>query len=462
MGRRTCIARSTRCPTCARRRASRRGRCAASFRCCAEWRRTASRTTSPSSSTRRARPSATTGTPTTRRTGRRCPTISCAQIEPLHELVRAHGWPLLMVDGVEADDVIGTLAIEAAARGIDCVVSTSDKDLAQLVRPGVTLVNTMSNETLDDAGVVAKFGVRADQVLDLLTLTGDAVDNVPGVAKVGPKTAVKWLTQYGSLDAIVAHADEIPGVVGENLRAALDWLPQGRRLLTVKTDCALPVGAGRSRARAAGRRGAEGALPALRVQVMAARPAGRGRTLPAPAAPWPASTPAPRSPTRRRAPTRAASRCATRRPPTRRRRFRVTTRPCSTRRRSRAGADAIAARGPGRLRHRDDQPRPAGGADRRPVVRGGAGARLLHPARPPLSRRARPARARRRARATSRRGSRIPRGGSSARTSSTTSTCSPTTAWRSPASRTTRCCSPTCSRRTSRTTWTASRGATST
>src|SRR5512134_1517657 len=163
------------------------------------------------------------------------------QIAPLHELVRAHGWPLLMVDGVEADDVIGTLATQAAARGIECIVSTSDKDLAQLVRPGILLVNTMSNEKLDEAGVEAKFGVRADQVLDLLALTGDAVDNVPGVAKVGPKTAAKWLAQYGTLDAIVAHASEIPGVVGENLRAALDWLPQGRRLLTVKTDCALPV-----------------------------------------------------------------------------------------------------------------------------------------------------------------------------------------------------------------------------
>ncbi len=164
------------------------------------------------------------------------------QIAPLHELVRANGWPLLMVDGVEADDVIGTLATAAAARGIDCVVSTSDKDLAQLVRPGIMLVNTMSNETLDEPGVQAKFGVRADQVLDWLTLTGDAVDNVPGVAKVGPKTAAKWLDKYGSLDAIVAHAEEIPGVVGANLRDALDWLPQGRRLLTVKTDCALPAG----------------------------------------------------------------------------------------------------------------------------------------------------------------------------------------------------------------------------
>ncbi len=163
------------------------------------------------------------------------------QIEPLHELVRANGWPLLMVDGVEADDVIATLAVRAADAGIDCIVSTSDKDLAQLVRPGVTLVNTMTNETLDEAGVLAKFGVRADQVLDLLTLTGDAVDNVPGVPKVGPKTAAKWLNQYGTLDAVVAHAGEIPGVVGENLRATLEWLPMGKRLLTVKTDCTLPV-----------------------------------------------------------------------------------------------------------------------------------------------------------------------------------------------------------------------------
>jgi DNA polymerase I len=163
------------------------------------------------------------------------------QIEPLHELVRANGWPLIMIDGVEADDVIGTLAVAAAGAGIDCLISTSDKDLAQLVRPGITCVNTMSNETLDEAGVLAKFGVRADQVLDFLTLTGDAVDNVPGVAKVGPKTAVKWLTQYGSLAEVVAHAQEIPGVVGENLRTAQDWLPLGRRLLTVKTDCVLPV-----------------------------------------------------------------------------------------------------------------------------------------------------------------------------------------------------------------------------
>ncbi|MEP6678150.1 MAG: DNA polymerase, partial [Betaproteobacteria bacterium] len=163
------------------------------------------------------------------------------QIPALHECVRAQGWPLLMIEGVEADDVIGTLAAQAKAAGIDTLVSTGDKDLAQLVVPGVRLVNTMNNETLDDAGVLEKFGVRADQVLDLLTLTGDAVDNVPGVPKVGPKTAVRWLAQYGTLEGVIAHAGEITGVVGENLRAALDWLPQGRRLLTVKTDCELGV-----------------------------------------------------------------------------------------------------------------------------------------------------------------------------------------------------------------------------
>ena len=163
-----------------------------------------------------------------------------AQIAPLHELIRAHGWPLLMIEGVEADDVIGTLVRRGEACGIDSVISTGDKDLAQLVTSGVTLVNTMSNEMLDEAGVAAKFGVRADQLLDLFTLTGDSIDNVPGVAKVGPKTAAKWLAQYGTLENVIAHADEIGGVVGENLRAALSWLPQGRRLLTVKTDCTLP------------------------------------------------------------------------------------------------------------------------------------------------------------------------------------------------------------------------------
>jgi DNA polymerase-1 len=163
------------------------------------------------------------------------------QIEPLHEAIRAMGWPLLMVDGVEADDVIGTLAELAWKQGIRTVISTGDKDMAQLVNPHVSLVNTMSNEKLDEAGVAAKFGVPATRIVDYLALVGDAVDGVPGVDKVGPKTAVKWLAQYGSLDNLIAHADEVGGVVGENLRNTLDWLPKGRELLTIKCDVALPV-----------------------------------------------------------------------------------------------------------------------------------------------------------------------------------------------------------------------------
>ena len=163
-----------------------------------------------------------------------------AQIEPLHEAVRALGWPWRMIDGVEADDVIGTLSCMATRAGFKTIVSTGDKDLTQLVNQGVTLVNTMSNEVLDEAGVAQKFGVPPALIVDYLSLIGDTVDNVPGVHKVGPKTAVKWLTQYGSLDAVMAHADEISGAVGENLRQALDWLPKGRYLLTVKCDVALP------------------------------------------------------------------------------------------------------------------------------------------------------------------------------------------------------------------------------
>ena len=161
------------------------------------------------------------------------------QIEPLHQAIAASGWNLLMLEGVEADDVIGTLA-QQATDGVRCVIATGDKDLAQLVNERVTLINTMSNETLDVAGVNAKFGVPPERIVDYLTLTGDVVDNVPGVEKVGPKTAVKWLTQYGTLDNLMQHADEIGGVVGENLRKALDWLPQARRLITVKCDVELP------------------------------------------------------------------------------------------------------------------------------------------------------------------------------------------------------------------------------
>ncbi len=169
------------------------------------------------------------------------PELLAAQIEPLKEAVVALGWPVLAVEGVEADDVIATLAAHATRAGWRTVVSTGDKDLAQLVDADVTLVNTMSNETLDIEGVKRKFGVAPEQIVDYLALTGDAVDNVPGVDKVGPKTAAKWIQQYGSLDAVMAHADRIGGAVGANLKRALDWLPKGRRLLTVKRDCALPV-----------------------------------------------------------------------------------------------------------------------------------------------------------------------------------------------------------------------------
>ncbi len=162
-----------------------------------------------------------------------------AQVEPLYEVVAAAGWNILMVDGVEADDVIGTLARQASQSGVRCIVSTGDKDLTQLVNPHVTLVNTMSNEVLDEAGVLAKFGVPPERIVDYLALVGDAVDNVPGVAKCGPKTAVKWLTEYGTLDNLIAHADEVKGAVGNNLREALAWLPMGRQLVTVKCDVAL-------------------------------------------------------------------------------------------------------------------------------------------------------------------------------------------------------------------------------
>jgi DNA polymerase-1 len=161
------------------------------------------------------------------------------QIEPIHFAVRALGWPLLMVDGVEADDVIGTLAAAAEREGMQVIVSTGDKDLAQLVSDHVTLVNTMTNETLDRDGVIAKFGVPPERIVDYLSLIGDTVDNVPGVEKCGPKTAVKWLMQYETLDGVVAHAAEIKGVVGENLRRALDFLPMAKKLVTVERACDL-------------------------------------------------------------------------------------------------------------------------------------------------------------------------------------------------------------------------------
>ena len=162
-----------------------------------------------------------------------------AQIEPIHEVVRLLGWPVVCVPGVEADDVIGTLASCAARQGFEVIVSSGDKDLSQLVNERITIIDTMSGKRRDVAGVTSEFGVPPSLMVDYQTLVGDAVDNVPGVPKVGPKTAAKWLNEYGSLDALIARADEIKGVAGQNLRGALDWLPKGRELVTIKTDCDL-------------------------------------------------------------------------------------------------------------------------------------------------------------------------------------------------------------------------------
>ena len=162
-----------------------------------------------------------------------------AQVGPIHEVVRLLGWPVLCVPDVEADDVIGTLAKTAAAQGVEVIVSSGDKDLSQLVDEHITIIDTMNGKKRDVAGVTAEFGVPPTLMVDYQTLVGDAVDNVPGVDKVGPKTAAKWLLQYGSLDALMAHAGEIKGQAGENLRKAVDWLPQGRRLVTIRTDCDL-------------------------------------------------------------------------------------------------------------------------------------------------------------------------------------------------------------------------------
>jgi DNA polymerase I len=161
------------------------------------------------------------------------------QIEPLHELVRAMGLPLISVPGVEADDVIGTYASLAQAQKREMLISTGDKDMAQLVSPHVTLINTMSNTIMDKDGVVEKFGVKPEQIIDFLALVGDTSDNIPGVTKVGPVTASKWLKEYKTLDNLIAHADEIKGKAGENLRAALDQLPLSRQLTTIKCDLEL-------------------------------------------------------------------------------------------------------------------------------------------------------------------------------------------------------------------------------
>ncbi|MBN8746676.1 DNA polymerase I [Xylophilus ampelinus] len=161
------------------------------------------------------------------------------QIEPIHQVVQLLGWPVLSVPDVEADDVIGTLARTGAAQGVEVIVSSGDKDLSQLVDEHITIIDTMNGKRRDVAGVTAEFGVPPSLMIDYQTLVGDAVDNVPGVDKVGPKTAAKWLAQYGSLDALIAAAGEIKGQAGENLRKALDQLPLSRRLVTIRTDCEL-------------------------------------------------------------------------------------------------------------------------------------------------------------------------------------------------------------------------------
>jgi len=161
--------------------------------------------------------------------------LAC-QIEPLHEIIRAEGFPLLVIDNVEADDVIATLAKQAEINGLKTIISTGDKDLAQIVSENIHLINTMTNKLLDPDGVVEKFGVPAARIIDYLTLVGDSADNIPGVAKVGPKTAAKWLNEFGSLDEIIKNADKIKGKVGESLRDSLDQIPLGKKLVTLKSD----------------------------------------------------------------------------------------------------------------------------------------------------------------------------------------------------------------------------------
>lgn len=162
------------------------------------------------------------------------------QIAPLHNIITAMGLPMLVIEGVEADDVIGTLANQATQKGIETVISTGDKDMAQLVTPHVRLINTMTNTETDEAGVVEKFGVRPDQIIDYLALMGDKVDNIPGVEKCGPKTAAKWLNEHGSLEQVIANADSVKGKVGEHLRNAIGHLPLSYELATIKLNVDLP------------------------------------------------------------------------------------------------------------------------------------------------------------------------------------------------------------------------------
>ena len=371
------------------------------------------------------------------------PEALAQQIEPIHEAVRLLGWPVLEVPGIEADDAIGTLARMAAASGHKVLISTGDKDLAQLVTPEVTLINTMAKppELLDVEAVKAKFGVPPERIVDYLTLVGDTVDNVPGVEKVGPKTAVKWLAEYGSLDGVVAAAGDIKGAIGDNLRKALDWLPTGRKLVTVRTDCDLSAQvpgwpgldalalrevdrAGlldffvrygfRSLAQGAGSRRAERGDGA------------RGR----PRRPADEPDAAPRS-------------------------CRASTRPCSAGARFEHWLQHIARGRAGGAGHRDRFAGRHARADRRHFLRHAARRRRLRAAAPRLPRRARAAAARRGAGAPDALAAGREPPPSSARTSSTTCMSSPTTASRCRATATTPCCRATCSKRTSRTAWKA-------
>ena len=165
-----------------------------------------------------------------------------SQIQPIHDIIEALGLPLLVIPDVEADDVIGTLATQATEQKLDVIVSTGDKDMAQLVNEHVTLMNTMTNTFMDEQGVVEKFGVRPDQIIDYLALVGDSVDNIPGVPKCGPKTAVKWLAEHDSFENVIANADNVGGKIGEHLRNALETLPLSYELATIKCDIDLAIG----------------------------------------------------------------------------------------------------------------------------------------------------------------------------------------------------------------------------
>ncbi len=303
-----------------------------------------------------------------------------SQIQPLFEAVKGLGLPILRESGVEADDVIGTLACAAARQGLSVLISTGDKDMAQLVEPKITLINTMSNTVLDREGVKAKFDVFPEQIIDYLALVGDSSDNIPGIDKVGPKTAAKWLGQYQTLDALVADAANVPGKVGENLRAGLGTLELARKLATIRTDVALPVTLdGLKRLRAGHCRAARAVFEARAAIV--AQAARRWRCV-------------------------AASRCASRGfrlgraaidgthggwRGARDRRGAAHVRDHQHDGRARRLDRASRSREAVRVRHRDHQPRVHEGRDRRRVVRGVSGRRRLSTAAPRLRGRSGPA-----------------------------------------------------------------------